>query len=230
MEEPTTSPQELAGELFAPIAVSYERWASVLSMGQDERWRTTMVDGVDLVEGSVVLDVAAGTGSISRELRSRGFQVVSADQSQEMTSMSRSRGDSSVLATAERVPFQDAAFDGVTFGYLLRYVDDVSHCMEELARVVRPGGVVAMVEFGQPTGPWYPPWWLYTRTLLPLAGAVIGSGWWDVGQFLGSSIEEFARAYPPDRLAAVWESAGLSEVRYRRMSLGGGLIMWGKRL
>jgi demethylmenaquinone methyltransferase/2-methoxy-6-polyprenyl-1,4-benzoquinol methylase len=188
-----------------------------------------MVDGVGLAEGSVVLDVAAGTGSISRELRSRGFQVISADQSQEMTRMSRSRGGSPVLATAEHVPFQDAAFDGVTFGYLLRYVDDVSHCMGELARVVRPGGVVAMVEFGQPTGPWYPPWWLYTRTFLPLAGAVIGSGWRDVGRFLGPSIEGFAHAYPPDRLVTVWELAGLSEVRYRRMSLGGGLIMWGRR-
>jgi demethylmenaquinone methyltransferase/2-methoxy-6-polyprenyl-1,4-benzoquinol methylase len=198
-------------------------------MGQDARWRRAMVDGLDLAHGSLVLDVAAGTGSISRVLKSSGFRVLSLDQSLEMTRIAQSQGAAAVLGTAERLPFADAAFDGVTFGYLLRYVEDVSSCMKELTRVVRPGGVVAMVEFGQPRGKWFPAWWLYTRTLLPLAGATIGSGWWQVGRFLGPNIEAFVRIYPPERLADIWHAAGLSDVEYVQMSLGGGLVMWGLR-
>lgn len=229
MDGATVSPPALASELFAPIAPTYERWARLMSLGQDGRWRRAMVDGLGLAPGSRVLDVAAGTGSITRLIESHGLDVVSADQSLEMTRMAKRQGALAVLATAERLPFSDGVFDGVTFGYLLRYVDDVSRCLEELVRIVRPGGVVGMVEFGRPTGGWHPGWWLYTRALLPTAGAVIRSGWWEVGRFLGPSIDAFAERYPPDRLAAAWKDAGMEDVRFRRMSLGGGLVMWGRR-
>ena len=227
MDDATTSPPEVARQLFAPIAVNYERWARLLSMGQDARWRRAMVDGLDLPAGSRVLDVAAGTGSITRLMQSQDLVVFSADQSQQMTQMAKHRGAVVVLATAEHLPFADATFDGVTFGYLLRYVTDVRQCLEELVRIVRPGGSVGMVEFGRPRGLWRAAWWLYTRTVLPLAGALIRSGWWQVGRFLGSSIDAFATRYPPDLLAAEWDAAGM-DVRYRRMSLGGGLVMWGR--
>lgn len=188
-----------------------------------------MVDGLDLLQGATVLDVAAGTGSISRLLRSRGFRVVSLDQSPQMARLAANDGAAVVLATAERLPFKNATFNGVTFGYLLRYVDDVKGCVEELTRVVQPGGVVAMVEFSRPRGVWYPPWWVFTRMFLPLSGALIGSGWRYVGQFLGPSIDAFYHQNPPDRLVAIWAEAGLCDVQYRRMSLGGGLVMWGRR-
>ena len=229
MDGATTSPPELARELFASIAPTYERWARLLSVGQDARWRRAMVGGLGLAPGSRVLDVAAGTGSITRLLESGGLDVLSVDQSRQMTQMAKRRGAAAVLATAERLPFADGTFDGVTFGYLLRYVDDVSRCLEELVRILRPGGIVGMVEFGRPGGAWRPAWWLYTRTLLPMAGAMIRSGWWEVGRFLGPSIDAFAREHPPERLAAEWGAAGMEDVRFRRMSLGGGLVMWGRR-
>ncbi len=188
-----------------------------------------MVGGLGLSPGSRVLDVAAGTGSITRLMESGGLEVLSVDQSRQMTQMAKRRGAAAVLATAERLPFGDGTFDGVTFGYLLRYVDDVSRCLEELVRVVRPGGIVGMVEFGRPGGAWRPAWWLYTRALLPMAGAMIRSGWWEVGRFLGPSIDAFGREHPPERLAAEWGAAGMEDVRFRRMSLGGGLVMWGRR-
>lgn len=222
------TPPEVARELFARVAPSYERWARALSMGQDARWRRAMADGLGLPPGSRVLDVGAGTGSITRLLESRGLEVVSVDQSREMTQMSKRRG-TAVLATAERLPFADGTFDGVTFGYVLRYVDDVSGCLAELVRIVRPGGWLGMVEFGRPSGAWRPAWWLYTRALLPMAGSVIRSGWWEVGRFLGPSIDAFARSHPPGALAADWREAGMEDVRLRRMSLGGGLVMWGRR-
>lgn len=219
----------MARDLFAPIASGYERWARWLSMGQDGRWRQTMVEAIDLPPGSSVLDVAAGTGSITRALQLRGFDVVSLDQSPSMLARAIERGAQGVLATAERLPFADGTFDGLAFGYLLRYVDDVPTAMRELVRVVRPGGMVGMVEFGRPRGVWGPAWHLYTRIGLPVAGAAIRDGWDEVGRFLGPSIDAFARRFPPDRLCDVWRSAGLSEVRARPMSLGGGLVMWGRR-
>ena len=223
------SPPELAKELFAPVAPTYERWARLLSLGQDARWRRAMVAGLDLPSGSRVLDVAAGTGSITRLIELRGFGVVSVDQSLEMTQIAKRKGAVAVLATAERLPFADGAFDGVTFGYLLRYVDDVSGCLRELVRIVRPGGVIGMVEFSQSRGAWRPAWWLYARIVLPAAGAVIRSGWWEVGRFLGRSIEAFSAKHPPDRLLGEWGEAGMEDIRFRRMSLGGGLVMWGRR-
>lgn len=229
VSNPSTTPPQVARELFAPIASDYERWASVLSMGQDGRWRRTMVDGLDLPPGSRVLDVAAGTGSITRVLQRRGFEVVSLDQSHEMLAEAVTQGATGVFATAEKLPFPDSSFDGVTFGYLLRYVDSVPGCLEELVRVTRPGGAVGMVEFGRPAGFWRPAWWLYTRLLLPVAGGIVGSGWWKVGRFLGPSVDHFAAEHPPEELAEQWRRSGMDDVRVRRLSLGGGLVMWGRR-
>ena len=188
-----------------------------------------MVDGLDLPVGSRVLDVAAGTGLITRLMKSRGLDVVSLDQSREMTQFASRRGAVAVLAAAERLPFADGVFDGVAFGYLLRYVNDVSACLEELVRIVKPGGVVGMVEFGRPSGVSRMAWRLYTRLLLPAAGAAIRSGWSEVGRFLGPSIDAFADSHPPQRLVDEWEAAGMKDVHSRHLSIGGGLVMWGRR-
>lgn len=218
-----------AQQLFAPLAAGYERWGNILSMGQDARWRRRMIDGLACSRGTKVLDIAAGTGLITRQLQSEGAEVVSLDQSSRMLRHAVDRGASGVVATAEALPFPGDSFDTVTFGYLLRYVDDVTGCMSEIARVLRPGGVVGMVEFGRPRGLWRWLWWGYTRLVLPVAGLVAGRGWYRVGRFLGPSIDAFADRYPPDRLAAAWEEAGFIEVRVEPMSLGGGLVMWGRK-
>ena len=223
------SPPDNARLIFRPIAPNYERWSHWLSLGQDSRWRQTMVNKLALTTGSRVLDVAAGTGSITRLMESDVVDVVSVDQSQEMVRMAVQQGAIAVVATAERLPFRDHTFDGVTFGYLLRYVDDVPACLRELVRVARPGGMMGMVEFGRPAGVWSLPWWIYTRAVLPAVGSLIGSGWLQVGRFLGPSIDSFANSHPPDQLAAEWTSAGMADVHYRSMSLGGGLVMWGHR-
>jgi demethylmenaquinone methyltransferase/2-methoxy-6-polyprenyl-1,4-benzoquinol methylase len=225
----TGSPTRVARDLFAPLAPNYERWAEVLSLAQDGRWRRHLIHELAVERGDVALDVAAGTGSITRLLQEGGADVVSLDQSQQMLSGAIDRGATGVLATAEKLPFPDEKFDVVTFGYLLRYVDDVPRAMAELTRVLRPGGRIGMVEFGRPKGVWHPLWRLYTRLVLPAAGLVAGEGWPEVGRFLGPSIEDFATRFPPDRLAKIWEGAGLSEVGFTSLSLGGGLVMWGRR-
>ncbi|HSL25590.1 MAG TPA: class I SAM-dependent methyltransferase [Acidimicrobiia bacterium] len=220
-----SAPNDTARRLFAPIAPDYQRWARVLSLGQDGRWRRAMVNGLTSGPGSLVLDVAAGTGSITRLVQRQGHRVIAVDLSPEM--LTQHAGPERVLARAERVPFPDETFDAVTFGYLLRYVEDPVECLAELARVLRPGGVLGMVEFGLPGGVWYPAWRLYAGALLPLWGRLIDPGWHQVGLFLRASIEDFHRRHPdPIRM---WEEAGLADVRARRLTRGCGLVMWGRR-
>jgi len=218
-----------AKHIFTGIAGSYDRVATVLSLGQDPRWRRALVDAIDARPTDRVLDVATGTGMVAQALRDRfGCAVVGIDQSADMLRAARSRAgvfEELVEARAEHLPFPDAAFDHLTFTYLLRYVDDPAATMRELARVVKPGCRVAMVEFGMPGGMWRPLWWLYTRVGLPLAGRIVSAKWSAVGAFLGPSIERFYARHPVVAVERYWQEAGLDDVRTRRMSLGGGIVM-----
>jgi demethylmenaquinone methyltransferase/2-methoxy-6-polyprenyl-1,4-benzoquinol methylase len=222
-----TSPPRLALGLFRPIAGNYERWASILSLGQDGRWRRRLVSSLHLPRGSLILDVAAGTGSITRSLVASGYRVISLDQSSQMLSQLHAREALPLLATAERLPIRDVAVDGLSAGYLLRYVEDLPTALTELARVVKPGGMIAMLEFGRPEGIWGPLWWLYTRVALPIAGSLVGNGWGRVGRFLGPSIDGFWSKNSLQSLIQAWEAAGISQVGWKRMSLGGGVVIWG---
>lgn len=218
-----------AERIFTGIAGSYDRVATVLSLGQDPRWRRALVGAIDAKPTDRVLDVATGTGMVAQELRDRfGCTVVGLDQSADMLSVARGRDgvfEDVVEGRAEQLPFADAAFDHLTFTYLLRYVDDPAATIRELARVVKPGGRIAMVEFGLPGGLWRPLWRLYTRVGLPLAGRVVSAKWSAVGAFLGPSIERFYARHPVEAIERSWFDAGLGEVRTRRMSLGGGIVM-----
>ena len=147
-----------------------------------------------------------------------------------LRSQSNGAAFANVLARAEALPFADATFDALTVTYLLRYVDDPGATLRELARVVRPGGVVASLEFGVPTSPvWRAAWWGYTRWVMPLIGALDSREWREVGRFLGPSIERFWRRYPLAEQQRLWAAAGLAPGRARRMSLGGGVVMWAVR-
>jgi demethylmenaquinone methyltransferase/2-methoxy-6-polyprenyl-1,4-benzoquinol methylase len=227
--------KEQALDLFAPLGPTYDRYASLLSFGQDPRWRRFLVSRVDVGPEGTVLDVATGTAAVAIELSGRtGCRVVGLDQSEEMLAQGRRRVEDAglggrielVRGEAERLPFEDASFDALTFTYLLRYVEDPQATMRELARVVRPGGTVAMLEFGLPRGVARPAWELWVRLGLPAAGALISPGWREVGSFLGPSIREFHRRHD---LPALWRGAGIDDVRERRLSLGGGVVLWGRR-
>jgi demethylmenaquinone methyltransferase/2-methoxy-6-polyprenyl-1,4-benzoquinol methylase len=227
-----------ARNLFAPLGPTYDRWSRLLSLGQDPRWRRFLVSRVDVGSEETVLDVATGTAAVAIELvRRTGCSVVGLDQSPEMLAAARERVDAARLAdriqlvegSAERLPFPDAAFDALTLTYLLRYVEDPAATLAELARVVRPGGTIAALEFGLPRGVWRPLWELYVRVGLPLAGRVISPGWHEVGAFLGPSIRELHARLPLERQLDLWWAAGIEDLRARRLSLGGGYVVWGRR-
>jgi len=222
-----------ARALFAPLGPTYDRYAALLSFGQDPRWRRFLVSCVEAGADDVVLDVATGTGAVARELiRQKGCSVVGLDQSPEMLAEARRRLGSDIRlveGTADRLPFEDASFDALTFTYLLRYVPDPPETLRELARVVRPGGSIASLEFAVPRGLWRPVWAAYVRAVLPAAGRVISPGWHRVGDFLGGSIREFSAQWPEPRLLDAWRDAGIADVRARRLSLGGAMVIWGRR-
>jgi demethylmenaquinone methyltransferase/2-methoxy-6-polyprenyl-1,4-benzoquinol methylase len=225
-------------KLFAPLGDTYDRYARLLSFGQDPRWRAFLVSRIEARPEDTVLDVACGTAAVSLALvRRYGCHVVGIDQSAEMLATGRDRVAAAGLdgrielseGRAEELPVEDASFDALTFTYLLRYVDDPAATMRELARVVRPGGRIAMLDFFVPSGLARPAWELYVRTGLPVFGRAISPGWGEVGRFLGPSIRGFWEQHPVREVVQAWRRAGIGEVRGRRLSLGGGLVLWGIR-
>jgi demethylmenaquinone methyltransferase / 2-methoxy-6-polyprenyl-1,4-benzoquinol methylase len=234
-----------ARQLFAPLPARYDRLAEVLSFGQNGRWRSAMVDHLVPAPGTpngtrVVLDVAAGTAGVSLQIADRtGARVVGVDLTSEMlrqgarnVAAADANGRVSLInGRAEQLPLADASVDALTFTYLLRYVSDPQATLTELARVVRPGGTVASLEFCVPPSAFWRFWWRgYTSLVLPIGGLITGGKqWYQVGRFLGPSIAGHYRRYPIEWTIRAWQRAGLQDVGYAVMSLGGGLVMWGTR-
>ena len=229
-----------AQDLFDPLPARYDRLAEVLSFGQNGRWRREMVAHLAEASPSTILDVASGTAGVAIAMvRSTGARVVGLDLTAAMLGQGRrnvaaaelSTNIDLVLGRGEQLPFADCSFDSLGFTYLLRYVDDPGATLAELARVVRPGGTVASLEFlAPPNRFWRVAWWLYTRLLLPVGGLLLGGRhWYEVGRFLGPSITRHYRRYPVEQIVELWRAAGIEDVGVRVMSLGGGIIMWGRR-
>ena len=180
-----------------------------------------------------MLDVATGTAGVALQLATRTRAgVIGLDLTPAMLKTGRrrilARGAwdrvQLVAGRGEQLPFPDAAFDALTFTYLLRYVDDPQATLRELARVVRPGGTAASLEFMVPPRRfWRAWWWLYTRLVLPVAGLVAGGrAWFEVGRFLGPNISAHYRQFPVAWTVEAWRTAGFDDIQVRLMSLGGG--------
>ena len=226
-----------ASRLFAGIAPQYERMGALLSLGQDARWRRFLVQRMNALPGDRALDVAAGTQLVSRELAVRkGLRVVALDQSERMlragSEVNHLAGLSDrvtpVLGRAERLPFADDAFGALTVTYLLRYVDDPEATVRELARVLRPGGSIGMLEFSRPeevlprAG-----WWTYTRVAMPVAGSIASPAWARTAAFLGPNVSRFVEEHPLAEQVAWFQRAGIEHVRTRRFLFGTAVVLWG---
>ena len=227
-------------DLFRGLPARYDELSAALSFWQDPRWRRALVTEIAPAPGERILDVATGTGMVAAELLARdgGCTVVGLDQSAAMLARARTRFDAGadssrvelITGQAESLPFADATFDALTFTYLLRYVDDPPATMRELARVLKPGGRIASLEFGvPPRAVARLAWRFYTAVGLPVLGRVFSREWYEVGRFLGPSISGFYEQHPLDAIVEYWHRAGLQHVRVRRMSLGGGVVMSARR-
>lgn len=232
-------PNDVARRLFADLPRRYESLAQALSLGQYRSWRRALVDRVVPARPQHVLDVATGTAGVAIALADRTTaSITGIDISEAMLDQGRravaGRGldDRITLrpGRAEALPFTDACFDAVTFTFLLRYVEDPAQTLLEMARVLRPGGVMASLEFFVPPARrWRSLWWLYTRWTLPVAGLLGGRAWFDVGRFLGPNISEHYEVHPLHSIVAAWRAAGMVDVQCSLHSLGGAVVMWGRR-
>jgi demethylmenaquinone methyltransferase/2-methoxy-6-polyprenyl-1,4-benzoquinol methylase len=229
-----------AADLFSGLPKRYDLLAEVLSFGQNGRWRSELVTQIASSAPKTILDVATGTAGVAIALANRtDGEVTGVDLTESMLARGRQRVSAAGLkqrirlqvARAEELPFPDATFDAVSFTYLLRYVRDPAATLRELARVLRPGGVLASLDFFVPPArAWRAAWWLYTRTVLPPAGLALGGPeWWRVGRFLGPNISSFYDGWPLSRIVHGWEAAGMAGVQVKAMSVGGGLVMWARK-
>jgi len=218
--------------MFDRIAGRYDAMNSVMSAGLHHRWRARTVDVADLAPGAAALDVCCGTGDLALELRRRvgpGGRVVGLDFSAPMLELAERKATAAAAAVewvegnALELPFGDATFDAATVGFGVRNVADVPRAIREMARVVRSGGRVAILEITTPQRP--PLKWFYSvwfDRIVPLLGTVAGDR--EAYTYLPSSV----RRFPPAReLAALMHEAGLRDVRY--VILGGGIVAihWG---
>ncbi len=232
-------PNRFARELFRGLPRRYDALAELLSFGQNRRWRRAMVDSIVPTAPRRVLDVAAGTAGVSLQLAARTTgHIVGIDLTEGMLREGQRKVRAEALASridlvagrAEEMPFAAGTFDGLTFTYLLRYVADPAATIRELVRVLRPGAPIASLEFLVPRNRfWHFWWWIYTRLVLPFAAGLAGREWFEVGRFLGPSISRHYERYSTDWTIAAWREAGITDVSVREMSLGGGLVMWGRK-
>jgi demethylmenaquinone methyltransferase/2-methoxy-6-polyprenyl-1,4-benzoquinol methylase len=229
-----------AAVLFEALPPRYDRLAELLSFGQNGRWRHELVLHIARFRPDRILDVATGTAGVAIALaHATEAHIVGVDISEPMLERGRERVlaaelDSRIrleVARAEELPFSDGSFDAVSFTYLLRYVADPAATLAEMARVLRPGGGMASLDFFVPPNPSQRLAWRgYTRLLLPVGGyALGGKPWWKVGRFLGPNIDGFYRQWPLHRIFEAWRLAGMVDVGHHVMSMGGGLVMWGRK-
>jgi demethylmenaquinone methyltransferase/2-methoxy-6-polyprenyl-1,4-benzoquinol methylase len=202
-------------EMFDTIAPRYELVNGLMTVGLDARWRARTVDALGLPERSVVLDVAAGTGDLCEVARRRGLRPVALDLSMGMLSATSSTAPA-VQCDAGALPIAAGVADGVVCGFALRNFSDLGTALSEMARVLRPGGRVALLEVGAPTGrltrAGFGVWFNH---VVPAIGAAISDA--DAYRYLPASV-----AYLPDpaSLRALLRSVGFSGVNRRQLSGG----------
>jgi len=159
--------------MFDAIAPRYEFLNKIMTFGLDRRWRRKCVRDLRLVPGSLVVDIAAGTGDFTRELTAQGHYPVATDLSFGMLDNGHDMPER-VQADALHLPFATASFDGVTCGYALRNFTDLEGTIREMGRVVRPGGRLSILEVAEPTsGLWRLGFRLWFRRAVPFIGGLL---------------------------------------------------------
>lgn len=218
--------------MFDAIAGRYDLMNRTMTLGQDQRWRRFVVAKAGDPGSGWVLDLATGTGDIAALIR-RSYpaaRVIGADFSRNMLAEARRRfGDPGVswqVCDANRLPYADRVFEAVTFGYLLRNVDDSLQVMREVLRVLRPGGRVVCLDTTPPADNLLLPLLrMYFRYGIPLLGRMIARDAAAYSYLTGSTMDFHDAA----ALAAIFREAGFTAVGYRKFMMGTIGVHWGIR-
>ncbi len=213
----TLSPEGVRA-MFDRIAPVYDAMNRVFTMGLDGRWRRLAAASA-VRPGDRVLDAACGTGDLALAALALGGHVTGVDFSERMLERARRKSDAIdwVRGDVLALPFDDAAFEAATIGFGIRNVDDLDAGLRELARVVRPGGRLAVLEITRPRGVLRPFFRLWFDVLIPLAGKALPGG--AAYSYLPASVRRFPG---PDDLADALRRAGFADVGYRL--LAGGIV------
>jgi demethylmenaquinone methyltransferase/2-methoxy-6-polyprenyl-1,4-benzoquinol methylase len=206
--------------MFDRIAGVYDVMNSVMTVGMHQRWRERAVELARVAPGSRALDVATGTGDLAVALREAGAEVVGCDFSEEMLERAR-RKEPSVRfewADALELPYEDDSFDAATVGFGARNFSDLSRGLREMARVVRPGGRVVVLEITEPQKPPLSTFFaLWFDRIVPALGRLAGDE--AAYSYLPNSVKRFPG---PEALAGELAAAGLEEIRW--VLTAGGII------
>jgi demethylmenaquinone methyltransferase/2-methoxy-6-polyprenyl-1,4-benzoquinol methylase len=216
--ESGTLPPERVQTMFDRIAPVYDAMNRVMTAGLDRRWRRATVRAV-VQSDNVVLDVACGTGDLAAEAARAGGRVTGLDFSPEMLVRARRKEPSVEWVQGDMLalPFADASFDAATCGFGVRNASDLDLALRELARVLRPGGRIGILEITRPRGllRFFFAFWF--DRVVPMLGRVLPGG--EAYTYLPASVRRFPAA---DELVTVLERAGFRDVRYRLF--GGGIV------
>ena len=210
--------------LFDAIAPRYDLVNRVMTFGMDVGWRRRAVAELRLPGRALVLDLACGTGDLCRELEARGYRAVGFDMSHGMLANARTQAPL-VEADILSLPVRDAAADGVTCGFALRNVLDLGELFAEIARVVRPGGRIALLEVAEPSNPLLRAGHaFYFRRVVPFVGGLLSDR--AAYRYLPASV---AYLPAPAAMAEMLREAGFDGVRRTALSCGIAQLLLGTR-
>ncbi|MCS4489696.1 demethylmenaquinone methyltransferase [Corynebacterium sp. ES2775-CONJ] len=203
--------------MFDQVGEKYDLTNTVLSFGQDRRWRRRTRQALGIGPGDRVLDLAAGTAVSTEELASSGAWVIACDFSQGMLAAGEKRAVPKVCGDGMALPFPDATFDAVTISYGLRNIYDYQAGLREMARVTKPGGRLVVAEFSTPTLPIFRTFYIeYLMRLLPAIAKVVSSNP-DSYEYLAETI----RAWPKQKeLASAIDANGWSDCTWTNLTFG----------